>query len=117
MKEIEIILKPEKMDITIDRINRFWIEEEDAKGVSTENIMGYGNQKGNVRLYRGVVEGSNMLLKCKLDIVVPDDQVDRIIEIVSDTCREGKYGDGKIFIQDCEEAYRIRTGESGDDAL
>lgn len=117
MKQIEIILQPAKMEKVIDRINRYWVEEEQPRGVSIENIMGYGNQRGLVRMYRGVVEGTNIIPKTRLDIVVADNEVERIVEIISDVCWEGKFGDGKIFIRNCVDAYRIRTSEHGDQAL
>ncbi|MDR1764750.1 MAG: P-II family nitrogen regulator [Lachnospiraceae bacterium] len=117
MKQISVIINPSRLEDLKNRINRYWIEEVDPKGVSITGIMGYGNQKGHVRVYRGIVSTSTVLPKTLVEVVVPDSEVERMIEIVTDACRTGEIGDGKIFVQDVVDAVRIRTGERGDGAL
>lgn len=112
MKMIQVVLKPERLEVLKQAL-----EEADAKGMNITSIMGCGNQKGYIRMYRGVRQSVNILPKIKMDIVVSDDETERIIGVIMDVLADGSYGDGKIFIRSVEEAVRVRTGETGVKAL
>ncbi|MDO4554902.1 MAG: P-II family nitrogen regulator [Lachnospiraceae bacterium] len=112
MKMVQVVLKPEKLEILKQAL-----EENDAKGLNVTSIMGCGNQKGYIRMYRGVKQSVNILPKIKLDIVVADNEVEKVVDIVMDALADGSYGDGKIFIRSVEEVVRVRTGETGVGAL
>lgn len=112
MKKLEIIIKPEKLE-DLKRI----LTEFKANGLMITNIMGYGNQKGYVQIYRGTESHVNLLPKVKVETVVKDESAESIITAVVERINTGQYGDGKIFIYDVEDAVRIRTGERGHDAL
>ena len=93
------------------------LDECQASGVMISNIMGYGNQKGYRRLYRGTEYNVNLLPKVRVETVVDDDVSEKIIDRVVKEINTGNYGDGKIFIYEVQDAVRIRTGERGKDAL
>lgn len=113
MKELEIIIKPEKLE-NLKRI----LDSEGANGVMISNIFGYGKQKGVRQVYtRDDSVGVNLLPKLSVRTVVKDEIVDSIIKKVLSELNTGSFGDGKIFIKDIENAVKIRTGEMGDDAL
>lgn len=112
MKMIQVILKPEKLEVLKQAL-----EEVNANGLNITSIMGCGNQKGYIRMYRGVKQSVNILPKIKMDIVVADEEAEDIISVIMDTLADGSYGDGKIFIRSVEEAVRVRTGETGEKAL
>ncbi len=112
MKKLEIIIKPEKLEdlkTILDRCK--------ANGVMISNIMGYGNQKGYKRMYRGSEYVVNLLPKVKVETVVENEVAEDIIDSIVKDINTGNYGDGKIFVYDVEDAVRIRTGERGNDAL
>lgn len=112
MKRLEIVIKPEKMEDLKDTL-----DECKVNGIMITHIMGYGNQKGNVKYYRGAEVDAKMLPKLKVDTVVDDGTAESVIDKVVEKIRTGQYGDGKIFVFDVEDAIRIRTGEHGNEAL
>lgn len=113
MKELEIIIKPEKLE-NLKRI----LDIEGANGVMITTIFGYGRQKGIKQVYtRDESVGVNLLPKLSVRTVVRDETVDGIIKKVLSELNTGSFGDGKIFIKDVENAVKIRTGETGDEAL
>lgn len=112
MKKLEMVIKPEKLE-SLKAI----LDDSRASGVMITNIMGYGNQKGYTRMYRGTTYAVNLLPKVKVETVVADEAAEDIIARVVKEITTGNYGDGKIFIYDVLDAVRIRTGERGADAL
>lgn len=112
MKKLEMIIKPEKLEEL-----KMILDESNANGVMISNIMGYGNQKGFKRLYRGTEYNVNLLPKVRVETVVDNDVSEGIIDRVVKEINTGNYGDGKIFVYDVEDAVRIRTGERGTEAL
>lgn len=112
MKKLEIIIKPEKLEDL-----KAILDECRANGVMISNIMGYGNQKGYRRLYRGTEYNMNLLPKVRVETVVEDEISENVIDRVVKEINTGNYGDGKIFIYEVQDAVRIRTGERGNDAL
>lgn len=112
MKKIEAIIKPFKMDDV-----REALAEVGVNGMTVTEVKGFGRQKGHTELYRGAEYQVDFLPKMKLEMILSDDQVDRAIEAIMTTAQTGKIGDGKIFVYNVEQALRIRTGESGDEAI
>ena len=113
MKELEIIIKPEKLE-NLKRI----LDSEGATGVMIASIFGYGRQKGLKQVYtRDETIGVNLLPKLSVRTVVKDELVDGIINKVLSELNTGSFGDGKIFVKNIENAVKIRTGETGDEAL
>jgi len=112
MKKIEAYIKPFKLDDV-----KAALMEIGVRGMSVTEVRGFGRQKGHTELYRGSEYKVDFLPKSKLEIVVPDDKVEQVIETIQKVARTGQVGDGKIFIIPVEDAVRIRTGESGDGAL
>lgn len=113
MKELEIVIKPEKLE-NLKRI----LDIEGAKGVMITSIYGYGHQKGGGQVYtREETPGINLLPKLSVRTVVKDSIVDNIVKRVLAELNTNSFGDGKIFIKNIEEAVKIRTGETGEDAL
>lgn len=112
MKKIEAIIKPFKLDDVKESL-----KEVGVQGLTVTEIKGFGRQKGHTELYRGAEYVVDFLPKIKLEIIVPDDMVTRVVDAIMDSARTGKIGDGKIFILPMEEVIRIRTGERGEDAL
>lgn len=113
MKELEIIIKPEKLE-NLKRI----LDSEGANGIMINNIFGYGRQKGNSQVYtRDETVGINLLPKLSVRTVVRDEVVDSIIKKVVSELNTGSFGDGKIFIKSIEDAVKIRTGDRGDEVL
>ena len=112
MKKIEAIIKPFKLDDVKEAL-----KEVGVQGLTVTEIKGFGRQKGHTELYRGAEYVVDFLPKIKLEIIVPDDMVTRVVDAIMDSARTGKIGDGKIFILPMEEVIRIRTGERGEDAL
>ncbi|MBI2354109.1 MAG: P-II family nitrogen regulator [Deltaproteobacteria bacterium] len=112
MKLIEAIIKPFKLDEVKDALNEIGIE-----GITVSEVKGYGRQKGHTELYRGAEYVVDFIPKIKLEIVVSDEMVTKVVETIQNTAKTGRIGDGKIFIIPLEEAVRIRTGEKGDDAI
>lgn len=112
MKKLEIVIRPESLENL-----ELLLEEQKANGMMITNILGYGNQKGYRQMYRGVEIVAKMLPKVKVETVVEDDKVPKIVDFVVKNLSTGTYGDGKIFVYDVEDAVRIRTGEHGEQAL
>ena len=112
MKKIIAVIKPFKLDEVKDALNQI-----DINGMTVTEVKGFGRQKGHTELYRGAEYVVDFLPKVKVETVVEDESVDKVIEAVSKAASTGKIGDGKIFVLNVEQAVRIRTGESGNDAL
>ena len=112
MKKIEAIIKPFKLDEVKEALH-----EVGLQGITVTEAKGFGRQKGHTELYRGAEYVVDFLPKVKIEIVLADDLVDRAVEAITNAARTGRIGDGKIFILNVEQVIRIRTGESGTDAL
>jgi nitrogen regulatory protein PII len=112
MKKIEAVIKPFKLD----EIKEALIEAG-VKGITISEVRGFGRQRGHTELYRGSEYRIDFLPKIKLEIAAPEELVETIIDVISETARTGEIGDGKIFISNLEDVIRIRTGESGKHAL
>ncbi len=112
MKKIEAIIKPFKLDEVKDALNKGGIS-----GLTVSEVKGFGRQKGHVELYRGAEYEISFLPKVKIETVVDDSVVDKVLAIIEETAKTGKIGDGKIFIIPVEEIVRIRTGERGTGAI
>ena len=112
MKKIEAIIKPFKLDEVKDKLNEIGIH-----GITVSEVKGFGRQKGHTELYRGAEYVVDFLPKVKLEIVVPDDMAEKVVDTLIKSAQTGRIGDGKIFIMSLEDAVRIRTGERGDDAV
>ncbi len=112
MKKIEAIIKPFKLDEVKEAL-----KEVGVQGLTVTEVKGFGRQKGHTELYRGAEYVIDFLPKIKLEIVVPDSIVNKVVDAIMESARTGKIGDGKIFILPMEEVIRIRTGERGEDAL
>jgi nitrogen regulatory protein P-II 1 len=112
MKKIEAIIKPFKLDEVKEAL-----QEAGIQGLSVTEVKGFGRQKGHTELYRGAEYVVDFLPKVKIEVVLADDMVDAAIAAIISAARTDKIGDGKIFVSTVEQAIRIRTGESGDDAI
>lgn len=112
MKKIEAIIKPFKLDDVKEALNEIGIQ-----GMTISEVKGYGRQKGHKEIYRGAEYVVDFIPKLKLEIVVDTDWVDKVIETIKTSAQTGKVGDGKIFVSPVEQAVRVRTGETGKDAL
>ncbi len=112
MKLVTAIIKPFKLDDVREALSEIGVQ-----GITVTEVKGFGRQKGHTELYRGAEYVVDFLPKVKIDIAVSDDLVDQVIDTVSRAANTGKIGDGKIFVVGLEQAVRIRTGESGDEAL
>jgi len=112
MKMITAIIKPFKLDDVRDAIAEVGIQ-----GMTVTEVRGFGRQKGHTELYRGAEYVVDFLPKLKLEVAVPDDRVDVVVEAIADAAASGRIGDGKIFVHTLDHAIRIRTGEEGDKAL
>jgi nitrogen regulatory protein PII len=112
MKKIEAIIKPFKLDDVKEALN-----ESGIQGMTISEVKGYGRQKGHKEIYRGAEYVVDFIPKIKLEIIVEDDWVDKVIATIKAAAHTGKLGDGKIFVYPVEQAIRVRTGETGSDAL
>ncbi len=112
MKKLDVIIKPFKLDDVKDALLEVGI-----KGMTISEVRGFGRQRGHTELYRGSEYRIDFLPKIKIEIALQEKDVDRAVEAIMKAARTGQVGDGKIFISDLEEVIRIRTGESGKDAL
>jgi len=112
MKKIEAIIKPFKLDDVKDALNEIGIH-----GLTVIEVKGYGRQRGHTELYKGAEYVVDFLPKVKIELVVNDDLVSKVVEAIERSAKSGKIGDGKIFILPVDEAVRIRTGERGSEAL
>lgn len=106
------VIKPFRLDDVRDALSEIGI-----KGMTITEVKGFGRQKGHTELYRGAEYAVDFLPKIKLEVAVPSDLVDRVIESITTAAQTGKIGDGKIFVSEIEQATRIRTGETGPEAL
>ncbi len=112
MKMIMAIIKPFKLDDVREALTDIGIT-----GMTVTEVKGFGRQKGHTEVYRGAEYAVDFLPKIKMELVLRDDQVDQAVDVIIETARSGKIGDGKIFIFPVEEAIRIRTGERSDSAV
>ena len=112
MKLVTAIIKPFKLDEVREALSTLGVQ-----GITVTEVKGFGRQKGHTELYRGAEYVVDFLPKVKLEIAVDDAVVERAIEAIEQAARTGKIGDGKIFVADLEQVIRIRTGETGNDAL
>ena len=112
MKLITAIIKPFKLDDVREALSEIGVQ-----GITVTEVKGFGRQKGHTELYRGAEYVVDFLPKVKIDVAVSDDLMDQVIESISKAANTGKIGDGKIFIMPLEQVVRIRTGETGNDAL
>ncbi len=112
MKKVEAIIKPFKLDEVKEAL-----QDVGVQGLSVIEVKGFGRQKGHTELYRGAEYVVDFLPKVKIEVVLDDDQVDSAIEAIIAAAKTGKIGDGKIFVSPIEQTIRIRTGETGSDAL
>lgn len=112
MKKIEAIIKPFKLDEVKEAL-----QEVGLPGITVTEVRGFGRQKGHTELYRGAEYTVDLLPKVKIELVVEDAMVERVVEAICSAAQTGRIGDGKIFISPVEDAIRIRTGERGDLAI
>lgn len=112
MKMVTAIVKPFKLDEVREALSAMGVQ-----GVTVTEVKGFGRQKGHTELYRGAEYVVDFLPKVKIEAAVDDSMVDRVIEAIESAARTGKIGDGKIFVSSLEQVVRIRTGETGKDAL
>ncbi len=112
MKKIEAIIKPFKLDEVKEALHGVGLQ-----GMTVIEAKGFGRQRGHTELYRGAEYVVDFLPKLKVEVVVPDAQLDAALEAVSNAAQTGKIGDGKIFVSEVSEVVRIRTGETGDQAI
>ena len=112
MKKIEAIIRPHKLDEV-----RNALQEAGFRGLTVSEVKGYGRQKGHTEIYRGAEYSINFLPKAKIEVVVADSQADKAIDLIIKTAKTGEVGDGKIFISPVSEVIRVRTEETGEDAL
>lgn len=112
MKFVTAIIKPFKLDEVREALSAIGVQ-----GITVTEVKGFGRQKGHTELYRGAEYIVDFLPKVKLEAAISDDMLDRVIEAIEKSASTGKIGDGKIFVFDVEQVIRIRTGETGPDAL
>ncbi len=112
MKKIEAIIKPFKLDEVKEALNGIGIQ-----GITVSEVKGFGRQKGHTELYRGAEYVVDFLPKIKIEVVVANDLVDKVLDSIRSAANTGRIGDGKIFVLNLDEAVRIRTGERGEDAI
>ncbi|MBT3145370.1 P-II family nitrogen regulator [Neptunomonas phycophila] len=112
MKLVSAVIKPFKLDDVREALSEIGIQ-----GVTVTEVKGFGRQKGHTELYRGAEYVVDFLPKVKIEVAIDDDMTDQVIEAITKTANTGKIGDGKIFVMPLEQVIRIRTGETGPDAL
>lgn len=112
MKKIEAIIKPFKLDAVKEALAQYGV-----RGLTVSEVKGYGRQKGHAEIYRGAEYIVDFLPKVKIEVVVSDSMVEGALEVIVESAKTGKIGDGKIFVYDVEKAVRIRTGEVDDEAI
>ncbi|MFV8818081.1 P-II family nitrogen regulator [Haliea sp. E17] len=112
MKLVTAIIKPFKLDDVRAALSQIGVQ-----GMSVTEVKGFGRQKGHTELYRGAEYVVDFLPKVKLEIALADEDVDKVIEAITETANSGKIGDGKIFVMPLEQVVRIRTGETGENAI
>jgi len=112
LKKIEAIIKPFKLEEVKESLDAVGVH-----GITVSEVKGFGRQKGHTELYRGAEYVVDFLPKIKVEIILPDENVDKVVEAITNAAKTGRIGDGKIFILPLEEVIRIRTGEKGNDAI
>ena len=112
MKLITAIIKPFKLDAVREALSDIGVQ-----GITVTEVKGFGRQKGHTELYRGAEYVVDFLPKTKLEVAIADDQLDAVVDHISKAAHSGKIGDGKIFVSTLEQVVRIRTGETGNDAI
>ncbi|MDP0561769.1 MAG: P-II family nitrogen regulator [Candidatus Endonucleobacter sp. (ex Gigantidas childressi)] len=112
MKLISAIIKPFKLDDVRESLSDMGVQ-----GMTVTEVKGFGRQKGHSELYRGAEYMVDFLPKIKIDVAIPDEMLEQVIETIAKAANTGKIGDGKIFVTSLEQAVRIRTGEAGEDAI
>ncbi len=112
MKKVEAIIKPFKLDEVKDALNAIGIH-----GMTVTEVKGFGRQKGHVEVYRGTEYEVSFLPKIKVEVVIPDSMIDKVISTIIDKAKTGNIGDGKIFLYSLEDVIRIRTGDKGEAAI
>jgi nitrogen regulatory protein P-II 2 len=112
MKLITAVIKPFRLDDV-----RNALAEVGVQGMTVTEVKGFGRQRGHTELYRGAEYVVDFLPKVKIEVAVTDDLTDRVVEAIIEAAKTGKVGDGKIFVTNLEQVYRIRTGETGDQAI
>ena len=112
MKMVAAVIKPFKLDDVREALSDIGVQ-----GITVTEVKGFGRQKGHTELYRGAEYVVDFLPKVKIELAVPDELLDRVIEAIMNAAKTGKIGDGKIFVYGLEQAIRIRTGETGAEAL
>lgn len=112
MKKIEAIIRPFRLDDVREALSEIGV-----KGMTLTEVKGYGRQKGHTELYRGSEYQIDFLPKIRLEVVVTDKMMDKVIDTISKAAKTGQVGDGKIFVYNVEDVIRVRTGESGEEAL
>jgi len=112
MKKVEAIIKPFKLDEVKDALNSIGIH-----GMTVTEVKGFGRQKGHVEVYRGTEYEVTFIPKIKVEVVVPDSIIEKVINTITDKAKTGNIGDGKIFIYSLEDVIRIRTGDKGEAAI
>jgi len=112
MKLVTAIVKPFRLDDVRNALGEVGIQ-----GMTVSEVKGFGRQRGHTELYRGAEYVVDFLPKAKIEVAVSDDDVERVVEAIVDAAKTGKVGDGKIFVTNIEQVWRIRTGETGDSAL
>ena len=112
MKLVMAVIKPFKLDDVREALNELGVQ-----GLTASEVKGYGRQKGQTEIYRGAEYAVSFLPKVKVEVVVDDDQIDSVVEVIAKAANTGRIGDGKIFVIDVQSAMRIRTGETGSEAL
>ncbi|MBP7580685.1 MULTISPECIES: P-II family nitrogen regulator [Vogesella] len=112
MKLVSAIIKPFKLDEVREALSAIGVQ-----GITVTEVKGFGRQKGHTELYRGAEYVVDFLPKVKLEIAISNEQLDQVVEAIETAARTGKIGDGKIFVYDLEQVVRIRTGETGADAV
>ena len=112
MKLVTAIIKPFRLDDVRNGLNEIGIN-----GMTVTEVKGFGRQRGHTELYRGAEYSIDFLPKIKIEVVVTDDKVESVIDTVTEAAKTGKIGDGKIFVTEVESVVRIRTGETGEDAI
>lgn len=112
MKFVTAIIKPFKLDEVRESLSAIGVQ-----GITVTEVKGFGRQKGHTELYRGAEYVVDFLPKVKLEVAIKDDMLDQVVDAIEKAAATGKIGDGKIFVFDLEQVYRIRTGETGADAL
>ncbi len=112
MKKVEAVIKPFKLEEVKEALNHIGVQ-----GITVSEVKGYGRQRGHTELYRGAEYVVELLPKMKLELVVADGMIDKVVQCIHESAHTGRIGDGKIFVSSVEDAVRIRTGDRGEAAI